>query len=132
MGIFSEMFIWWGGNTFGTRVFTWRRGKFVGEDERGNKYYLEKKTGPLGYKRRWVIYNGLSEASTIPADWHSWIHYTSDLMPSEENYKPKHWQKRHESNKTGSSGAYRPKGSTLNPDRKDALLPKNYDAWRPE
>src|SRR5450631_1921980 len=32
MSLFSEIFFWWGGNTWGNRWDTWRRGKLVGED----------------------------------------------------------------------------------------------------
>ena len=38
MGIFSEIFCWWGGNTWGTRLFTFRKGHKVGEDDFGNTY----------------------------------------------------------------------------------------------
>ena len=31
MGLFTEIFSWWGGNTWGTRLFTWRKGKLVGD-----------------------------------------------------------------------------------------------------
>ena len=29
-------------------------------------------------RKRWVIYNGVVEASRVPADWHGWLHYTND------------------------------------------------------
>ena len=38
MGLFSEIFIWWQGQTMGTRFYTWRKGKLVGEDDQGNRY----------------------------------------------------------------------------------------------
>ena len=42
MGIFSEIFSWWGGNTWGTRLTIWRQGRLVGKDEFGNRYYEQK------------------------------------------------------------------------------------------
>ena len=54
----------------GTRIQTLFFGKLVGKDHLGNKYY-ESKTG-----RRWVIYNGEIEATKIPNEWYSWIHFT--------------------------------------------------------
>src|SRR5262245_16297459 len=49
MGILSEIFSWWGGNTWGTRLTIWHQGRFVGRDEFGNRYYIQKKgVGPLG------------------------------------------------------------------------------------
>ena len=42
MGIFTELFAWWTGNTIGTRLYTWRKGERVGEDGLGNLYYQER------------------------------------------------------------------------------------------
>ena len=36
MGIFSEIFSWWGGNTWGTRLTILGRGSLVGKDDFGN------------------------------------------------------------------------------------------------
>ena len=57
---FVRFFTWWNGQTFGTQVWTALHGEFVGEDERGNRYYRAKggKIDPtFGFERRWVIYN---------------------------------------------------------------------------
>ena len=76
MGIFSEIFSWWGGNTWSNRIYTALRGKLVGTDEGGNRYYVQSKgVGPLGVPRRWVIYRDLAEASQVPPEWHGWLHY---------------------------------------------------------
>ena len=37
--LFKEIFTWWNGQTFGTRLKTIFFGKLVGEDHSGNKYY---------------------------------------------------------------------------------------------
>ncbi len=125
MSIFPEFFAWWTGNTIGTRLFTWRKGEFVGRDEIGNRYYRER-----GGSRRWVVYRDLAEASKVPPDWHGWLHHTVDEPPTAEHYQPKPWQKPHRPNMTGSPDAYRPRGSTLVPgDRPPAT--GDYDAWRP-
>lgn len=132
MGIFSEIFIWWGGNTWGTRLAIWRKGVQVGEDEFGNRYYLQKSgVGPLGVPRRWVTYKNLSEASQVPADWYSWLHHTTDELPTKEQYTAKPWQQPHRMNKTGTRDAWRPQGSILGA----AARPKatgDYKAWKPE
>ena len=87
----SPIFTWWNTPTFGTRLFTSRKGVKVGEDEQGNVYYQEK-----GGRRRWVIYkNGPIEASRVPADWHGWLHYTMDDIPSEKPLPTKEWEKDH-------------------------------------
>ena len=62
MGIFTELFAWWTGNTIGTRVYTWRKGVRVGDDGLGNVYY-EERSGP----RRWVVYRTPRRAVADPA-----------------------------------------------------------------
>ena len=84
-----KVFTWWNSQTFGTQFWTWLYGEFVGEDEFGNRYYRTRggKIDPtLGFERRWVIYNGYTEASTIPPSWHGWMHHTVDTPPTEISY----------------------------------------------
>lgn len=126
-------FTWWNGSTFGTNLWTRRFGELVGEDEAGNRYYRTKGGAidpTLGFERRWVIYNGVAEASVIPPSWHGWIHHTVDVPPSEENYQPHAWQKPHRPNMTGTPGAYRPSGSTLAQGRRPKAT-GDYKAWTP-
>ncbi len=111
-----QIFTWWNGQTMGTRFHTWRKGERVGEDEFGNVYYRTRgglKDPALGHERRWVIYNGEAEASSIPPGWNGWLHHTVDVAPSQESYTPREWQKPHRPNMTGTPGAYRPQGSVL-------------------
>mgnify|MGYP003694217141 CR=1 FL=1 len=64
MGILSEIFSWWGGNTWSNRLYTAVRGTFVGSDDAGNRYFVQRRgVGPLGVPRRWVIYQNGAEAS---------------------------------------------------------------------
>src|SRR5262245_58834953 len=37
-----RLFTWWNSQTFGTQVWTWLYGEFVGEDEFGNRYFRTK------------------------------------------------------------------------------------------
>ena len=111
-----RLFTWWNSQTFGTQLWTALYGEFVGEDEFGNRYYRTKagKIDPtLGVERRWVIYNGVAEASRVPPNWHGWMHHVVDVPPTEDKTKPRPWQKPHRPNLTGTPGAYRPSGSTL-------------------
>ncbi|MEM1345981.1 MAG: NADH:ubiquinone oxidoreductase subunit NDUFA12 [Pseudomonadota bacterium] len=126
MSILREIFTWWNGQTLGTRLFTARNGQRVGADEAGNTYYRNAEDS-----RRWVIYAGEAEASTIPPDWHGWLHRTWDEPPTEQPLRRHAWEKGHKPNLTGTEGAYRPPGSVLTP----ASRPKNasdYEAWSPE
>ncbi len=103
----TRFFTWWNGETFGTQLWTWLYGEFVGEDEFGNRYYRTKggKIDPtLGFERRWVIYNGVAEASSIPPSWHGWMHHTVDVPPTEEKVVARSWWKPHRPNLTGTPG----------------------------
>ncbi len=132
MGLFSEIFIWWQGQTMGTRFYTWKKGRLVGTDSQGNRYFEAKDGARVGgYPRRWVLYNGLAEASRVPAEWHGWLHNTVDVPPTAEEYTAKPWQQPHRPNMTGTTLAYRPKGSIV----RGGQRPKatgDYEAWRPE
>ncbi len=119
-----QFFTWWNGQTLGTRFDTWRKGRFVGGDEAGNRYYTDK----IG-KRRWVIYNGVAEASAIPPGWHGWMHHRSDEPPAA--YQPREWEKPHEPNLTGTPLAYRPPGSILRA-RPETPGDSDYEPWTPK
>jgi len=57
--LFIEIFAWWRGNTWGTRLWSATQGIYVGTDQSGNRYYRSRKpTGPHGMERRMVIYAG--------------------------------------------------------------------------
>lgn len=90
----------------------------IGTDEFGNCYF-QSKTG-----RRFITYKGSAEASKIPAEWHGWIHYSTDTAPININTKKYSWQKIHLPNLTGTKNAYSPKSSTLNGK-------KPYQSWQP-
>jgi NADH:ubiquinone oxidoreductase subunit len=124
-----RLFSWWHGATLNTLFHTWRKGERVGEDEQGNVYY-QGGTDSEGRTRRWVIYNGESEASRVPPGWHGWLHHRVDVAPSQEDYKPREWQKAHNPNLTGSAAAYRPKGSILGQDKRPVVT-GDYEAWSP-
>lgn len=124
--LFAELFIWWHGQTFATRLYTYLTGVFVGKDDAGNRYYRGRRGG-----KRWVLYAGPAEPSHIPAEWHGWMHHRTNVPPTEEDYQPRNWQKPHEPNMTGTALAYRPPGSILNEGKRERVS-GDYDAWSPE
>jgi NADH:ubiquinone oxidoreductase subunit len=115
---------WWNSQTIGTQLFTWRKGVKVGEDAEGNVFYRTKDDS-----RRWVIYNGETEASRVSPDWHGWLHRTWDIPPSESPLPHKVWEKPHQENLTGTAAAYVPPGSIRRP---DPAPRRDYEAWQPE
>ncbi len=108
-----------------------KRGRKIGVDQLGNKYYEAK---PIkGYKRnrRWVMYKGAPEASNVPPEWHGWLHHQSDVVPSEDGLSYRQtWQKPHKANMTGTNQAYRPAGHIL-AGGKRAKVTGDYEPWIP-
>lgn len=120
----KRIFTWWDGQTYGTQLWTRRKGIRVGSDAQGNIYYRNAEQ-----TRRWVIYNGPIEASRISPDWHGWLHHTWDTPPSEQALPHQAWEKPHQENLTGTLAAYAPAGSLRQP---APLARRDYDAWTPE
>lgn len=114
------------------RLFTWRRGELVGTDDFGNRYFRDRKAqkGSGRRERRWVLYNGEPEATKVPPEWHGWLHHTNDapLKAGDAFHKP--WQKEHQPNRTGTMGAYRPPGHTLEGGQR-ARATGDYEPWTP-
>lgn len=124
------------GPHIGTRLYTWLRGELVGSDQAGNRYYREKGGGnvhpdSIRKERRWVIYDGDIEASRVPAEWHAWLHHTTQTPPPEGGPPRQPWQKDHQPNRTGTDQAYRPPGHTLMGGRRDSAT-GDYEPWTPE
>ncbi len=61
--------------TIGTLIYTWLCGQKVGTDGFGNHYYSGRRNSLYGRERRWVVYNGIDEASKVPPEWHAWLHH---------------------------------------------------------
>jgi NADH:ubiquinone oxidoreductase subunit len=123
LGVLSPTYMRW------FRLFA--RGKKIGMDALGNRYY----EGPArpGYKRkrRWVLYKGAPEASMIPPEWHGWIHHQTDAIPSSETESFRRpWQKPHQQNMTGTTAAYRPPGHILQGGKRDKAT-GDYKPWTP-
>lgn len=124
-----QFFTWWNGTSLNTRFYTWRKGTRVGADEFGNVYFQGGKDSE-GRTRRWVMYNGYSEASTIPPGWYGWMHHRTDVAPVDADYQAWEWEKPHQPNLTGTPGAYRPRGSLANLEQRPRV-DGDYDAWTP-
>ena len=118
--LFKQIFTWWNKQTLGTFIYTLIKGKFVGEDQFGNKYYSDSND-----KKRWVIYKSIVESSKIPPEWHLWIHYLTKNIPS-KNINKFNWQKEYVENLTGTPEAYKPEGSLHSNSKKNV---KKYETW---
>ncbi len=124
LNFLKRLVTWWDGQTIGTQLFTARNGEKVGEDGQGNIFYRNADDS-----KRWVIYNGLVEASRVDPEWHGWLHHTWDEPPSERPVPHKSWEKPHLPNLTGTAQAYAPAGSLRHAEPADR---RDYEAWSPE
>ena len=115
--LIKKIFTWWNQDTFGTRLYTIFFGKFVGKDDFGNRYYQSKKG------KRWVIYSKEVDASKIPVEWYSWIHFTSNKIENTHNLSKYDWQKPHKPNLTGTDSAYYP-------NKNKNAIEKKYKSWK--
>ncbi|KAG9511203.1 putative NADH dehydrogenase [ubiquinone] 1 alpha subcomplex subunit 12, partial [Fragariocoptes setiger] len=99
-------------------------GKLVGEDKYGNKYY----ENPYYFvpRNRWVEYNEKVfldyDSSQIPAEWHGWLHHTTENPPTVEKPVEYPWIAPHKENQTGTTNAFIPWDTT----------PKKIESWTPK
>ena len=114
--LFKKIFTWWNQDTIGTKIKTVFFGKLVGKDSFGNKYYESKKG------KRWVIYSGEIDASKIPVEWYSWMHFTPNKIEKNHELKKYEWQKKHLPNQTGTEKAH-------NPQKNHDANKKKYKSW---
>ena len=114
----KKIFTWWNRDTFDTRIKTILFGKLIGSDEYGNKYYQSKKG------KRWVIYANEIDASKIPVEWYSWIHFMPNKIENIHKLEKHNWQKPHQANLTGTDSAYYPNKNNKN------ATEKKYKSWK--
>jgi NADH:ubiquinone oxidoreductase subunit len=107
------------------------RGQKVGQDALGNTYFRSAARRGEKRERRWVIYKGAPEASNIPPEWHGWMHHQTDAVPANDVGFRREWQKPHQPNMTGTTGAYRPPGHVLEGGQRDKAT-GDYEPWKPE
>ncbi len=115
-------------------------GTFVGEDYNGNRYF-ERPDGQAG-RSRWVVYSGAAHhyenqnPTTIPPEWHSWLHYMSDENPmnSPAGKKPVFLAaaREHPSyEKQDGVGKYLPKGAWAWNKKGGRRNWRKFQAWTP-
>eukprot|EP00744_Colponema_vietnamica_P000433 GILI01000776.1.p2 GENE.GILI01000776.1~~GILI01000776.1.p2 ORF type:complete len:150 (+),score=56.26 GILI01000776.1:102-551(+) len=92
---------------------TVRCGTLVGVDELGNKYFerMDELSQPFRY--RWVEYNTRKfDASQIPAQWHGWIHCSTDKPDVPAPF----YKITHKPNLSGTDECYKNPGHVLHPE----------------
>lgn len=110
---------------------TFVSGTRVGQDAFGNIYYKGKPRAGTSHERRWVIYARETEASSVPPEWHGWLHYQTDEVPTEsDGHRRQPWQKPPQKNLTETDGAYFPPGDPRGGGKRAAAT-GDYVAWQP-
>ncbi len=123
LGALSPIHIWFVTLTSGA--------KKVGVDSLGNVYYEAKARAGYNHTRRWVVYKDVAEPSSVPPEWHGWLHHQSDYVPTSETSSfRREWQKAPQANMTGTSSAYHPPGHMLSGGHRDKAT-GDYEAWVP-
>ena len=131
-GLVKFFFDWWHKATFNTRLTTLLYGEIVGEDDYGNRYFKKNKRKNKNFphwnrESRWVIYNGITEASAVPPMWNAWLQHNLDEPPIKTSAGFE-WEKDHLPNMTGTTAAYSPKNSKSSSKNKQS----DYEPWAPE
>lgn len=114
----------------GTLLYTLFMGELVGIDVFSNRYYRSRGAKLSGRERRWVLYHGKTEASSVPAEWHSWLHHTTDEPLTESASQLHSWQMEHEANLSGTNDAYLPQGHEYKGGKRVAAT-GDYQSWSP-
>jgi len=65
----------------------------------------------------------IKNASKIPVEWYSWMHFTPNKIEKKHELEKYEWQKPHQSNLTGTEEAYYPNKN------KDGVK-KKYTSWK--
>jgi NADH:ubiquinone oxidoreductase subunit len=130
--LFKYLLTWWNGSTPGASFTIFKRARFVGQDDYGNRYYEAKKIidGDASRRRRWVKYRGYAEASKIPAEWHGWIHHTFADPPTTHPLLRQSWETDHLPNMTGTRYALKPPGSLTRGGNRPSAT-GDYQSWKP-
>jgi NADH:ubiquinone oxidoreductase subunit len=124
LGALSPVHIWF---------VTWTsRARRIGVDPLGNTYYQAQARRDYDHPRRFVMYKGAPEPSSVPPEYHGWLHYQTDVFPDDKSASfRRSWQKPHKPNMTGTDGAYLPPGHVLRGFKRDAAT-GDYQAWQPD
>jgi phospholipid/cholesterol/gamma-HCH transport system substrate-binding protein len=77
MSLLAQIFTWWNGPDARHAVLHLAQRQKGGRGRRGQRYYQT-----ADGVRRWVIYNGASEATRIAPEWHGWLHHTWQEPPT--------------------------------------------------
>ena len=70
-----------------------------------------------------LFINDEIDASKIPVEWYSWMHFTPNKIEKNHDLKKYDWQKSHQPNLTGTDKAYYP-------NKNKNVVKKKYKSWK--
>jgi NADH:ubiquinone oxidoreductase subunit len=103
-------------------------GRKIGSDAYGNSYYESRRKVPVyERRRRFVVMPRGGDGSSVPPEWHAWLHHTTDAVIETPKYS---WLRPHQPNMTGTALAYRPRGHDYSGGQR-TRTGGDYEAWTP-
>ena len=114
-------------NSIGTILYSLLYGKKIGEDNKGNKFYIHKKNN----KKKWVLYKKQIDPTNLEVEWQIWLTKTDTDKETILNKQSFKWQKSKKANLTGTIDSYHPANK---PDREKKYLEKKNKSsvWKPD
>jgi len=120
---------------------TLKQGELKGVDQFGNQYY--EGNAELPGRHRWVVFPSkkLVDASSVPPEWHGWLHHMNDETPIERPFPVPAYLRPHERMAMSAQGIdanYLPPGHLLSHrpttfgktgEHADDQIDGSYAAW---
>ena len=115
-------------NGLGTLIYSYLVGRKIGEDNRGNKYFLSKKDAV----KKWVLYENKVDPTNLPVEWQLWLTNDKKIIPSDKKTSY-FWQKERAPNLTGTKNSYHPakKPKEKNTSKEVHFKKENNKIWSP-
>lgn len=112
-------------NNIGTILYSFFRGKKVGQDKIGNKFYVHKEI----QSKKWVLYKNNIDPTSLEVKWQIWLTSTNSNLPTTIEKSNFIWQKDKQPNLTGTVDSYHPK---INKGNKNIPKENKNSTWNPE
>ena len=114
-------------NSIGTILYTLLKGKKVGQDNQGNKFFIHKKNK----KKRWVLYKKQIDPTSLEIKWQIWLTENDkekEIIINKTEFK---WQKNEKTNATETLDSYHP---GIRSDKQEIYInEKNKNSvWKPD
>ena len=114
-------------NSIGTILYSLIKGKKVGQDSQGNKFFVHKKNK----NKRWVLYEKQIDPTSLEVKWQIWLtenNRDNEIIINNPNFK---WQKNKKSNLTGTLDSYHP-GSRSDKEKIYVNKKNKNSVWKPD